>query len=360
MAYTILNTDGSVLVQLADGKIDQTTTSLSLIGKNSNSFGQYLNENFVQLLANNASTSGNPPRNPLKGQLWYDTTIRKMKVYDNGFKTVGGVTVSTARPIELATGDLWFDSINMQLKILNGTSVYTVGPLYPKSVGDNGLMVPTVSIKDIDGAPQQVTVLKNYGHNIGLVSHVGFKPSVSDNTSYFNTTTQQQVVSGVTVNGDVNYTGKMVHKQLSLSIDIDTLSNTIANIGSDIGIWENVGAQNNAIRQILRQMFPTNPSYDASSFVSYTAIRADVSHYPPTQPSDYETFYETGIPSGTLPAGNYPYGTECKVLVRYSQGGTNALSGGKDGNYGQGYQIRRFMVNASGDWQYTNIEEINL
>ena len=38
MAYTIYNTDGSILLTLGDGKIDQKYTSLTLIGKNLNEF----------------------------------------------------------------------------------------------------------------------------------------------------------------------------------------------------------------------------------------------------------------------------------------------------------------------------------
>ena len=34
MAYTINKTNGSVLIQLADSKIDQLSTDLTLIGKN--------------------------------------------------------------------------------------------------------------------------------------------------------------------------------------------------------------------------------------------------------------------------------------------------------------------------------------
>lgn len=363
MAYTILNTDGSVLLLLADGRIDQSTTSLSLIGKNTNSFGQYVNENFIQLLANSANTSGNPPRNPLKGQLWYDTTIRKMKVYDNGFKTVGGVTVSATYPIELSTGDLWFDSVNMQLKILNGASLYTVGPAYPKSAGDNGLIIPGTSVKElVSELPQQVTVLKNYGNSVGIVSHKEFQPSIADNASYFTTSTvgtiQQRVVNGLTINGDINYTGKMTQKHLSLFIDVDILANTIEGIGSDISIWDNVGAQNNAIRTILTHMYP--PATD-DEWKSYVGYQADSDHYPPPAAQPSATFYESGVPRGAQGADiHWPSGTVCKVLVRYSQGGTNATSGGKDGNAGQGYQIRRFAISDVGAWYAVSIEELSL
>jgi hypothetical protein len=326
MAYTILNPDGSVLTLLADGRIDQSTTSLALVGKNTNGFGQYINENFVVLLANGANTSGNPPRNPLKGQTWYDTTVRKLKVYDNGFRNVAGVTVSSAYPVDLGSGDLWFDSVNMQLKILNGGILYVVGPMFSKSVGDNGWIIPPTSVKDINNTPQQVTVLKNYGNTIGFISQTQFTPSVADNTNYFSTSTSQKIVSGLTVNGDINYTGKSVDKQLSWFIDVDILANTINNISGDISIPANVGAQNNAIRTMLGAMFPPNSS---------------------NSPLDHLT-QEFGLPNGSV----------CKVLVRYSQGGQNATSGGRVN--GEGYQVRRFRINSVGTWEYNGTTELSL
>ena len=52
MAYKINNTFGTLLVTLADGTIDTTTTDLTLIGKGYAGFGEKLNENLVKLLEN--------------------------------------------------------------------------------------------------------------------------------------------------------------------------------------------------------------------------------------------------------------------------------------------------------------------
>ena len=70
MSYRINRTDGELLVDLTDGIIDNTTTNLTLIGKNYQGFGELVNENFVKLLENFASTT--QPTNPMTGQLWYD------------------------------------------------------------------------------------------------------------------------------------------------------------------------------------------------------------------------------------------------------------------------------------------------
>ena len=69
MSYTIYNTDGSILLTLADGKIDKISTSLTLIGKNVNSYGEYLNNNLIRLLENFANTES-PAGTPRIRQLW--------------------------------------------------------------------------------------------------------------------------------------------------------------------------------------------------------------------------------------------------------------------------------------------------
>ena len=50
MAYIIYNNDNTVLLTLADGEIDTDTTALTLVGKNVNNYGQYVNNNFYYLI----------------------------------------------------------------------------------------------------------------------------------------------------------------------------------------------------------------------------------------------------------------------------------------------------------------------
>ena len=52
MAYTIKKSDGTILLTLGDTKVDQLTSSLALIGKNVDSYGQYYNNNLIGLLEN--------------------------------------------------------------------------------------------------------------------------------------------------------------------------------------------------------------------------------------------------------------------------------------------------------------------
>ena len=112
MAYTINNTAGTVLATVADGTID-TTTDLTLIGKNYAGYGEFLNENYVKLLENFANTSA--PGSPVAGHMWCDTTNSLLKVYTGtAFKTVSSSTSSASTPSTSVTGDLWWDTTNGQ------------------------------------------------------------------------------------------------------------------------------------------------------------------------------------------------------------------------------------------------------
>lgn len=78
MAYTIVKSDGTVLTTIADGTINTSSTSLGLPGRNYAGYGQSLDTNFVHVTENFADST--PPANPLRGQIWYDTSDSTLKV----------------------------------------------------------------------------------------------------------------------------------------------------------------------------------------------------------------------------------------------------------------------------------------
>src|ERR1700691_1871907 len=98
MSYTIKLTNGTILVTLADQTTDDVSTSLTLVGKNVNSYGTFINDNFVKLLENSAFSTS--PTSPLVGQLWFSTIDQRMYFYNNSqqFKPLGGALVSATQP----------------------------------------------------------------------------------------------------------------------------------------------------------------------------------------------------------------------------------------------------------------------
>lgn len=82
MVYNLKRSDGTPLLTLADSTLDNTSTSLILVGKNSLNFGSSINQDLIYLMQHFANTAS--PINPLQGQLWYDTIAGTLKVF-NGY-----------------------------------------------------------------------------------------------------------------------------------------------------------------------------------------------------------------------------------------------------------------------------------
>lgn len=166
MAYTVNKTDGTILSTVADGTID-TTTDLTLIGKNYAGYGEFFNENLVKLLENFANTSA--PSSPVAGQMWWDKTNNLLKVYTgSAFKTVSSSTASSSTPSSSVTGDLWWDTTNGQLKVYNGSSFTTIGPSFTSGTGTSGAIVATIT----DNAATDHVVVQLFTNNtiVAIVS----------------------------------------------------------------------------------------------------------------------------------------------------------------------------------------------
>jgi hypothetical protein len=166
MAYTINKTSGAVLTTVADGTLD-TTTDVTLIGKNYPGYGETLNENFVRLLENFANTSA--PTSPVAGQIWWDITNSLLKVYTgSAFKNISSSTASASAPITSVVGDLWWDTGTAQLKAYNGSTFTTIGPAFTSGTGTSGAIVETVT----DSLAVSHTIVSLYAGNtrVAIVS----------------------------------------------------------------------------------------------------------------------------------------------------------------------------------------------
>jgi hypothetical protein len=160
MAYTINLTDGTIFATIADGTIN-TSSSMTLVGKNYAGYGEFLDENFIHLLENGSNTTA--PGAPLVGQLWWDKTNNVMKVYNGTtFKVISAATASSTAPTSNVTGDLWFDTVNGQLKVYNGTSFILVGPASTSGQGTSGAIVTTV----VDTLAVQHVIVQLFVNNV--------------------------------------------------------------------------------------------------------------------------------------------------------------------------------------------------
>jgi hypothetical protein len=176
MAYQVNKTDGTIVATVADGQLDQLSTDLTLIGKNYSGFGEALNENFIKLLENFADTSR--PTNPIRGQIWFDVSELKLKVYNGSeFLPVSSATVSNTQPATLAIGDLWFNNLDAQLYFFDGTNPLLLGPAYSTTQGLSGLKVE--SILDTLNQTKVITSLYNNGILLGIFAKDSFTPKTA-------------------------------------------------------------------------------------------------------------------------------------------------------------------------------------
>jgi len=264
MSYTITLTDGTTLTTVNDGSIDQTSTDLTLIGKNSTNYGAFLNDNFVRILENFANTS--QPNYPIIGQLWYDTSENILKVYNgSSFTTTSGTIVSSTVPSSIGSGDLWINNSTGQLYFNDGLDTILAGPLYTSQQGVSGFNVE--SIIDTAGVNHTVVVLYVARTVIGIFSKDTFTPasSIPGFTSSAQFTASQtlnvltvtaiasgslnvgQTISGIGVTPGTIITGQLTGLTGStgtytVSNSATVLSTTITASSSKINIGFNVGS----------------------------------------------------------------------------------------------------------------------
>ena len=290
MSYTIYNSDGTVLSTIAVGDTDNYSSSLTLVGKNVNNYGEYLNTNFIKLLTNSASTSTQSPISPLVGQLWYNRSTSRLTVYDGiSFVPTYGSRVSGLSPntSTIAIGDFWYDTINTQLNVWDGDSFNLVGPATSGLLGTFGIVPTSAVIRDnYTAVTQRVGSIFAHGVSAGIISTSSFNISSSDATLLLPVSSKAgiagSIVKGVTLINDLEVLGRLFingwdvqnHEEVSLTTTYDitpfgitTATTTEAQFGYTNSNYIAYAAANYAIVQDLAKLFDTT-RYQAGSQVS--------------------------------------------------------------------------------------------
>lgn len=173
MAYKVDKFNGAFLVNVRDGTID-TTTDLRFVGKNYAGYGEVQNENFLHLMENFAGTT--PPPKAIDGQVWYDSTNKKLKFYDGSkFKFANGAESSSTAPGGMSVGEFWWDTTAQQLYTWSGTDFILVGPEASPDLGASS--VQTLVVKDnVSPVPNNHTIIQfiSAGKVMSIVSRTAF------------------------------------------------------------------------------------------------------------------------------------------------------------------------------------------
>jgi hypothetical protein len=166
MSYNITRFNGDQYATLADGTVN-TTLDITLIGKNYAGYGVKQNENFLYLLEHFANTTPPPSAKSISGQLWFNSTenVLKINLYDGTkWKTLAVNDIASSAPAGRTQGDLWYDTTNNQLNVLNSTGSYTV--VGPQSV--TGFATTQMQSLNLQGHPVQEALVN--GHTVFTIS----------------------------------------------------------------------------------------------------------------------------------------------------------------------------------------------
>jgi len=159
MAYYITTTQGAPIATVQDATINTAAISITLIGRDYAGYGAFLNENFVHILENFSANTA--PNGPLTGQLWYDTSVNTLKVWNTSLNQWKPISSSISAPIAptaatSTVGDLWWDNIHNQLYVFSGATNgwILIGPTSTSS--GSGAVVDTI----LDSSNASHTVVK--------------------------------------------------------------------------------------------------------------------------------------------------------------------------------------------------------
>ena len=185
-------------ITIDDGESDDSTSLVFLGKKYAASYSKDIAENFLHLLENFASNTA--PRNPERGQLWFNTnTLQEvdptpspsdsedtygLKVFDGiTWLPVGIIKKAAVSPTtlnlpstNLKKGDLYVDTSKNQLYIWNGTGYSLVGPLF-NAFEKTGIEVEEI-INNLDNQPVAVISFFLKARRIAIISDKAFTPKL--------------------------------------------------------------------------------------------------------------------------------------------------------------------------------------
>ena len=199
MPYIINKSDGTPLITLEDGVLDNST-SLGLVGRNYTGYGETQNENFVALLENFANSS--PPSRPIEGQSWFNRTTKTLYSYNGtNWSPVGAASVGNIPPAE-NEGQLWFKVDTEQLFVYHDGQWKLIGPEAVLGFGETKWK--TSILKDVENIDRPITELVIDRNTIAISTNIDFTINpINPRAGFFN------LKAGINLRSDKTFTGSL-------------------------------------------------------------------------------------------------------------------------------------------------------
>lgn len=157
MAYTLRYSLGNITIE--DGSSDTANSSLFFPGKNYTGYGQGVDQNFLSLLENFASSNSSGPADAIPGQLWYNPGENTLSINTSNTDTpvwtpvqVQGSNVVISNTISVARIQAFDPNVSNSITLTgffslggntaNANAARLSGPLYP----DNGTAVSNTQV----------------------------------------------------------------------------------------------------------------------------------------------------------------------------------------------------------------------
>lgn len=156
----------SPTIQVSDGIISYTNTTIGLVGDDYVNYSQGISESLVWQLENFAGPL--EPADPLVGQLWFDSNASSMKYYngvqwialsstEDDFTSVPSDIIPSVNGLyNLGSGTFRWANVYANSINLNGTSYSSIGDL----ISDGSVLLS--GSYDVDAAPNLGLVSKEY------------------------------------------------------------------------------------------------------------------------------------------------------------------------------------------------------
>ena len=178
MSYVVNKTNGNIVAVVEDGTIDSTSTSLSLVGRGVNSYGEIMAENLVKIMEHFASPS--EPAYAMAGQLWWDSSEGVLKAFDGAVWTAPTSTAFYASDAN-TTGTGTITVVNDAGITIGDTAKASLGVSAGSVALRVGAVTPTLTALTVDPVTGRVQtphipvsstdlVNKNYADNLSQLS----------------------------------------------------------------------------------------------------------------------------------------------------------------------------------------------